>query len=201
MIRNRSNSRATLPGPFPVTRCHRIGFTPKTFVWFFSFSPALGSQHIIHKCDIEHILHIICVFFRTDEGIYNTYIIDTDSKAWALIMHCAEKSRSPRYLSALLLSREKSLGTNVVNFLRLDFAFDYVYLLMRKLSILPAPPPFTINQREIATLRHRSDANVCHPAGRMRSASCSERRSRSATANSGNRKSARDCRRRALCHS
>ncbi|KAG4075628.1 hypothetical protein HA402_003453 [Bradysia odoriphaga] len=52
------------------------------------------------------------------EGIYNTYVIDTDYKQWGLIMHCAEKTKSERYLSALLLSREPVLGTNVINFLR-----------------------------------------------------------------------------------
>lgn len=54
----------------------------------------------------------------TDEGIYNTYILDTDYKSWALIMHCAEKAKSTRYLSALLLSREQELGINVINYLR-----------------------------------------------------------------------------------
>lgn len=53
-----------------------------------------------------------------DEGIYNTYILDTDYESWALIMHCAEKTRSTRYLSALLLSRERELGMNVINYLR-----------------------------------------------------------------------------------
>ncbi|CAD7091222.1 unnamed protein product [Hermetia illucens] len=52
------------------------------------------------------------------EGVYNTYVIDTDYKSWSLLMHCAEKSKSPRYLSALLLSREPTLATNVINFLR-----------------------------------------------------------------------------------
>ncbi|XP_055914962.1 insecticyanin-A [Eupeodes corollae] len=52
------------------------------------------------------------------EGIYNTYILDTDYKSWGLIMHCAEKNKSPRYLSALLLSREPTLGDNVITFLR-----------------------------------------------------------------------------------
>lgn len=33
-------------------------------------------------------------------------------------MHCAEKSKSPRYLSALMLSRKPNLQNNVVNFLR-----------------------------------------------------------------------------------
>ncbi|XP_059617501.1 uncharacterized protein LOC132262293 [Phlebotomus argentipes] len=65
-----------------------------------------ASAHWVHAEDIY-------------EGIYNTYIIDTDYKSWALIMHCAEKTKDPpRYLSALLLSREKHLGINVINFLR-----------------------------------------------------------------------------------
>lgn len=56
-----------------------------------------------------------------DEGIYNTYILDTDYESWALIMHCAEKAKSTRYLSALLLSRERELGMNVINYLRWQF--------------------------------------------------------------------------------
>lgn len=44
--------------------------------------------------------------------------MDTDYKSWALIMHCAEKQKSPRYLSALMLSRKPDLPNNVVNFLR-----------------------------------------------------------------------------------
>lgn len=53
-----------------------------------------------------------------DEGIYNTYVIDTDYKTWALIMHCAEKAKSPKYLSALLLARTPKLPINAINFLR-----------------------------------------------------------------------------------
>lgn len=60
------------------------------------------------------------------EGIYNTYILDTDYRTWALIMHCAEKAKSPRYLSALLLSREPVLGVNVINFLRWEFRFCFI---------------------------------------------------------------------------
>lgn len=48
-------------------------------------------------------------------------------------MHCAEKKKYSRYLSALLLSRKSTLGTNVKNFLReklpqyqidLDYMFE-----------------------------------------------------------------------------
>uniref|UniRef100_A0A182X5B8 Uncharacterized protein n=1 Tax=Anopheles quadriannulatus TaxID=34691 RepID=A0A182X5B8_ANOQN len=52
------------------------------------------------------------------EEIYNTYVIDTDYRSWALIMHCAEKTKSQKYLSALMLAREPTLGQNVINFLR-----------------------------------------------------------------------------------
>lgn len=53
-----------------------------------------------------------------DEGVYNTYIIDTDYREWALIMHCAEKTKSNRYLSALMLSRNPSVAPNVISFLK-----------------------------------------------------------------------------------
>jgi apolipoprotein D and lipocalin family protein len=65
--------------------------------------------------------------------VYNTYVIDTDYENWALIMHCAEKKKYPRYLSALMMSRKQTLGSNVKVFLReklpkynidLDFMFE-----------------------------------------------------------------------------
>lgn len=68
-----------------------------------------------------------------DEGVYNTYVIDTDYENWALIMHCAEKKKYTRYLSAFMMSRTGSLGNNVKVFLReklpiynidVDFFFD-----------------------------------------------------------------------------
>lgn len=62
--------------------------------------------------------HDYSLILIADEGIYNTYILDTDYKSWALIMHCAEKEKSTRYLSALLLSRERELGMNVISYLR-----------------------------------------------------------------------------------
>ena len=68
-----------------------------------------------------------------DEGVYNTYVIDTDYESFALIMHCAEKKKNPRYLSALMMSRSQKLGYNVKVYLReklpnykidLDFMFE-----------------------------------------------------------------------------
>lgn len=59
-----------------------------------------------------------------DEGIYNTYVLDTDYQNWGLIMHCAEKKKHPRYLSALLLSRKPTLGDNVIAFLRYTYDIE-----------------------------------------------------------------------------
>lgn len=54
----------------------------------------------------------------TDEGVYNTYVLDSDYKSWALLLHCAEKSKSPRYLSSFVMSRQPILARNVVTYLR-----------------------------------------------------------------------------------
>lgn len=53
-----------------------------------------------------------------DEGIYNTYVLDSDYVSWALLLHCAEKSKSPRYLSSFIMSRQPVLGINVISYLR-----------------------------------------------------------------------------------
>lgn len=75
---------------------------------------------------------IILVYSLTDEGIYNTYVLDTDYQNWGLIMHCAEKKKHPRYLSALLLSREPTLGDNVIAFLRyVSIPFLYHLIILR----------------------------------------------------------------------
>jgi hypothetical protein len=61
---------------------------------------------------------MVNLIFFSDEGVYNTYVLDSDYKSWALLMHCAEKSESPRYLSSFIMSREVSLGANVISYLR-----------------------------------------------------------------------------------
>ncbi|XP_014225625.1 apolipoprotein D [Trichogramma pretiosum] len=52
------------------------------------------------------------------EGVYNTYILDSDYQSWALLMHCAEKSKTPRYLSSFIMSRKTNLTNNVITYLR-----------------------------------------------------------------------------------
>lgn len=58
--------------------------------------------------------------------------MDSDYKFWALLLHCAEKSKSPRYLSSFIMSRSPELGRNVVSYLRdklprydIDLAFMF----------------------------------------------------------------------------
>ncbi|XP_011701069.1 PREDICTED: apolipoprotein D [Wasmannia auropunctata] len=71
------------------------------------------------------------------EGVYNTYVLDSDYKSWALLMHCAEKSKSPRYLSSFIMSREASLGANVISYLReklprYDIDLEYMFPMDQK---------------------------------------------------------------------
>lgn len=61
----------------------------------------------------QQYYHGFCFVFRfTDEGVYNTYVLDCKD-TWALLLHCAEKPSSPRYLSSILLSRNKTVPVNV----------------------------------------------------------------------------------------
>ncbi|KAL0274738.1 UNVERIFIED_CONTAM: hypothetical protein PYX00_002790 [Menopon gallinae] len=54
----------------------------------------------------------------TYEGVYNTYVLDSDYNSFGLLLHCAEKSGTERYLSSLVLSREQTLKRNIINYLR-----------------------------------------------------------------------------------
>ncbi|XP_014243737.1 apolipoprotein D-like [Cimex lectularius] len=66
------------------------------------------------------------------EGIYNTYVLDCNDSSWSLLLHCAEKRKSPRYLTSLLLSRNTTLPQGVISFLRdklprYDINLDYMF--------------------------------------------------------------------------
>uniref|UniRef100_A0A1B0B8H9 Lipocalin/cytosolic fatty-acid binding domain-containing protein n=1 Tax=Glossina palpalis gambiensis TaxID=67801 RepID=A0A1B0B8H9_9MUSC len=103
-------------------------------------------SHFTFSSDDHHFTQIKVT---QDEGIYNTYVLDTDYRTWGLIMHCAEKKKHPRYLSALLLSREPQLGDNVINFLREKLPrYDIDLSFM-----------FPINQSACDNLKANSDDN------------------------------------------
>ncbi|XP_050099587.1 uncharacterized protein LOC126579908 isoform X2 [Anopheles aquasalis] len=99
---------------FPEYGCMRSsfstsdGYVTMNFTYAFLDDPAATIQQG----------NITWIIPNYDEEIYNTYVIDTDYRAWALLMHCAEKTKSQKYLSALMLAREPTLPTNVKSFLR-----------------------------------------------------------------------------------
>jgi apolipoprotein D and lipocalin family protein len=51
--------------------------------------------------------------------VYNTYVLDTNYDEWLLLLHCAEKKLTPRYLSSIIMSRSsKPLKPAVLSYLR-----------------------------------------------------------------------------------
>ncbi|CAB0019202.1 unnamed protein product [Nesidiocoris tenuis] len=62
----------------------------------------------------SHWIHSEPPFLET----YNTYILDSDNNEWALLLNCAEKPKSPRYLTSLMMSRNPTLAPAVISFLR-----------------------------------------------------------------------------------
>lgn len=70
----------------------------------------------------------------TDEGVYNTYVLvlDPDDKEWTLLLHCAEKNKSPRYLSSFIMGKQPKLPPNVLSYLReklpkYDIDLEYMF--------------------------------------------------------------------------
>ncbi|XP_074041439.1 lipocalin/cytosolic fatty acid-binding protein Karl [Leptinotarsa decemlineata] len=97
----------------------------------------------------------------TYEGVYNTYVLDSDYTSWALLMHCAEKSKVPRYLSSFVMSREPSLGKNVVSYLRdklprYDIDLSYMFDMQQNdcNSTTDLPPSLLLNRPSLTSRRH-----------------------------------------------
>uniref|UniRef100_A0A8D8VL70 VDE lipocalin domain-containing protein n=1 Tax=Cacopsylla melanoneura TaxID=428564 RepID=A0A8D8VL70_9HEMI len=57
---------------------------------------------------------------RIYEGVYNTYVLvlDPDHREWTLLLHCAEKANTPRYLSSFIMGKQPKLPPNVLSYLR-----------------------------------------------------------------------------------
>ncbi|XP_053605721.1 uncharacterized protein Karl [Plodia interpunctella] len=85
----------------------------------------------------------------TYDGIYNTYVLDTEYKTWALLLHCAEQREGARYLSAFVLSRKTTLPKNVMAYLRdklprYDVDVNYVFPISHNdCKSQPARPDFS----------------------------------------------------------
>ncbi|KAK5649292.1 hypothetical protein RI129_000321 [Pyrocoelia pectoralis] len=100
----------------------------------------------------------------TYEGIYNTYVLDSDYASWCLLLHCAEKSKSPRYLSSFIMSRNPVLGVNVVSYLReklprYDIDLTYMFDMAQNECDVPqtgieVPPSVLVNRPPPYLRRH-----------------------------------------------
>ncbi|CAH1981051.1 unnamed protein product [Acanthoscelides obtectus] len=98
----------------------------------------------------------------TYEGIYNTYVLDSDYTSWCLLLHCAEKKKVPRYLSSFIMSREPTLGVNVISYLReklpkYDIDLSYVFLMQQddcNGTYIDVPPHVLANRPDVASRRH-----------------------------------------------
>lgn len=106
----------------------------------------------------------------TYEGIYNTYVLDSDYKSWALLMHCAEKSKSPRYLSSFIMSREPELGINVISYLReklprYNIDLEYMFPMMQ-INCTTADPGIGIITPPIPSVTRRRNGSRRHPLRR-----------------------------------
>ncbi|XP_044761467.1 uncharacterized protein LOC123318791 [Coccinella septempunctata] len=99
----------------------------------------------------------------TYEGVYNTYVLDSDYKSWALLLHCAEKTNVTRYLSSFIMSRKPTLGNNEKAYLRdklprYDIDLTYLFDMSQDdcnstVSDL-IPPPVLLNRQEPSSRRH-----------------------------------------------
>nr|XP_037867585.1 uncharacterized protein LOC101739113 isoform X1 [Bombyx mori] len=82
----------------------------------------------------------------TYDGIYNTYVIDTEYKTWALLLHCAEQTEGARYLTAFVLSRTTKLQKNVMAYLRdklprFEVDINYVFAIPHDDCAVKPPNP------------------------------------------------------------
>ncbi|ENN75274.1 apolipoprotein D [Dendroctonus ponderosae] len=144
-------------------RCMRADFTMSTseiitmnFTYSFTDDPLneqlLGNitWNIPNPAEPAHWTHSE----DTYEGIYNTFVLDSDYISWALLLHCAEKAKVPRYLSSFIMSREPTLGINVIAYLReklpqydidLSFMFDMMQTDCNETSFENIPPSLLAN--------------------------------------------------------
>lgn len=98
----------------------------------------------------------------TDEGVYNTYVMDSDYISWALLLHCAEKSKVPRYLSSFIMSREPALGVNVISYLkdklpRYDVDLTYMFDMSQddcNATVPDLPPGVLVSRPSVGDRRH-----------------------------------------------
>ena len=107
----------------------------------------------------------------SDEGVYNTYVLDSDYTSWALLLHCAEKSKSPRYLSSFIMSRKPNLEINVVTYLReklprYDIDLSYMFPMVQNNCSATNREP-GLDPDTVRTILKQSASKRRHPMKRV----------------------------------
>ncbi|XP_050429089.1 uncharacterized protein LOC126838597 [Adelges cooleyi] len=105
------------------------------------------------------------------EGVYNTYVLDCKD-TWAVLLHCAEKPSSPRYLSTILLSRDKAVPVNVRSYVRgklpkYGVQLEYTFPMVQD-DCSPAVNPLyygTPNNKTSAAKKVKNPMSHVHNAG------------------------------------
>lgn len=125
------------------------------------FTVEFSLEHFFANQTYQQYHNIFWVFL--DEGVYNTYVLDSDYKSWALLLHCAEKTNVTRYLSSFIMSRKPTLGDNEKAYLRdklprYDIDLTYLFDMSQNdcnstVSDL-IPPPIIGIRREPSSRRH-----------------------------------------------
>jgi hypothetical protein len=67
----------------------------------------------------------------SDQGIYNTDVIDTDYSNWLLLLHCSDPEPNKKFLSSFVLSRTPNLDKMTTDYLKEKVGFydvDLSYL-------------------------------------------------------------------------
>jgi len=92
-------------------------------------------------------------------------VLDWDA-TFALLLHCAEKTGSTRYLSSIMLSRSLKLGPNVVSYLREKlpkYDVDLAYMFPMSQMDCPSPSKSPMSAKEKKNNTNKRRKNLLKP--------------------------------------
>uniref|UniRef100_A0A2S2PG53 Apolipoprotein D n=1 Tax=Schizaphis graminum TaxID=13262 RepID=A0A2S2PG53_SCHGA len=101
------------------------------------------------------------------EGVYNTFVLDCKD-TWAVLLHCAEKPSSPRYLSSILLSRDRTVPVNVRSYVhdklpKYGVQLEYTFPMVQD-DCSPAVIPLYYGTKTASDKKTGSGSNIFkHP--------------------------------------
>lgn len=86
---------------------------------------------------------------------------------WAVLLHCAEKPSGPRYLSSILMSRNRTVPANVRSYvhdklLKYGVQLEYTFPMVQD-DCSPAVEPLYYGGTKITSAGNKNTANNKHP--------------------------------------